>query len=201
MGKEGWMYEKKIRGRWEWGRSGKWGHAEGDESEWTVWTRVWVYVSLPERLSYWTGSTPYQVTHLKLKMLGSEKEEERRHCSLLCNQERVAPFFCPHHPMWANELRWVSQLIKAPCQPGMHYVETGKLLKAFQWSMMFYGAPWPAESNLKKISSKMKGGPNPIKAGQPSPKPEQVLQYPCHYCMCGPPEGLRFQRQSLPAGW
>lgn len=108
MGKEGWMYEKKIRGRWEWGRSGKWGHAEGDESEWTVWTRVWVYVSLPERLSYWTGLTPYQVTHLKLKMLGSEKEEERRHCSLLCNQERVAPFFCPHHPMWANELRWVS---------------------------------------------------------------------------------------------
>lgn len=63
------------------------------------------------RLSYWTGSTPYQVTHLKLKMLGSEKEEERRHCSLLCNQKRVAPFFCPHHPMWANELRgakWVS---------------------------------------------------------------------------------------------
>lgn len=108
MGKEGWGYEKKIRGRWEWGRSGKWGHAEGlslsglsgQESK-----------SPFLRLSYWTGSTPYQVTHLKLKMLGSEKEEERRHCSLLCNQKRVAPFFCPRHPMWANELRgakWVS---------------------------------------------------------------------------------------------
>lgn len=156
------------------------------------------------------GWTPYQVTHLKLKMLGSEKEEERRHCSLSVTRRewllssvltiRCGPMSWGGYPdqrVGTQE----SQLIKAPCQPGMHYVETGKLLKAFQWSMMFYGAPWPAESNLKKISRKMKRGANTIKAGQPSPKPEQVLQYPSHYCMCGPPQGLRFQRQSLPAGW
>lgn len=166
------------------------------------------------RLSYWTGSTPYQVTHLKLKMLGSERK--KREDIVLCSVTRrewllssVLAIRCgpmswgersgyPDHRVGTQE----SQLIKAPCQPGMHYIETGKLLKALQsWSMMFYGAPWPAECNLKKISRKMKRGDNPIKAGQPSPKLEQVLQYPCHYCMCGPPQGLRYQRQSLPAGW
>lgn len=38
------------------------------------------------RLSYWTGSTPYQVTHLKLKMLGSERK--KREDIVLCSVTR-----------------------------------------------------------------------------------------------------------------
>lgn len=70
---------------------------------------------------------------------------------------------------------------KAPCQPEMHNLEIGKLLKAFQSkNVMFCGALWPARCNLKKISWKMKGGDNPIKARQSSLTLEQVPLHPCH---------------------